>query len=125
MKHLFDDLRIILENSSQLKLLYIYFDMNMLNISFILPLNQLIRLNLEIKNQRISKDQIEQLLSSLIYLKHLELKVNVLENVVNDYFWQQLVNTFITFNFKFNVQKILKSFRTLFWLEEKTLPNNI
>ncbi|CAF3716465.1 unnamed protein product [Adineta steineri] len=125
MKHLFDDLRIILENSSQLKLLYIYFDMNMLNISFILPLNQLIRLNLEIKNQRISKDQIEQLLSSLIYLKHLELKVNVLENVVNDYFWQQLVNTFITFNFKFNVQKILKSFRTLFWLEEKTLIPNV
>ncbi|CAF1380039.1 unnamed protein product [Adineta steineri] len=85
-KSCFDDLRIILENSSQLKLLYIYLDMNMLNISFILPLNQLIRLNLEIKNQRISKDQIEQLLSSLIYLKHLELKANILENVVNDYF---------------------------------------
>ncbi|CAF4416826.1 unnamed protein product, partial [Adineta steineri] len=60
--------------------------MNMLNISFILPANQLIRLNLEIKNQRISKDQTKQLLSSLIHLKHLELKANVLENVVNDYF---------------------------------------
>ncbi|CAF4100335.1 unnamed protein product, partial [Adineta steineri] len=123
-KSSFDDLKIIFENSSQLKSIDIYLDTNMLNIPFILPSNQLIRLNLKIKNQLISKDQIEQLLSSLIHLKHLELKANVSENVVNGYFWQQLVNSFITFNFKFNVQKInvqkiLNSFRTSFWLEEK------
>lgn len=66
----------------------------------------------------------EYLLSNRLYLKHLELEIKGLDDLVDGERWQILTNSLITFNFKFNIRvplndQFLDSFRTLFWLEEK------
>ncbi|CAF1342312.1 unnamed protein product [Rotaria sp. Silwood1] len=94
-----NELETIFQNSPQLQSLDINFDMNVLNTTIILPSNQLIWLNLEIKT-------------------------SIKDDVADGNFWQVLVRSLKTFSFQFNVshidiQKTLDSFSTPFWLEEK------
>ena len=66
----------------------------------------------------------EQFLLSLPHLKHLELKGTLYQHMSNEYEWELLTDSLITFNFKFNIlhfdiERTLDSFRTPFWLKEK------
>ncbi|CAF0841593.1 unnamed protein product [Rotaria sordida] len=66
----------------------------------------------------------EQFLSNLPDLKHLELNLHVLNDLIDGKRWEILANCLKTFRFKFYVQSTLNlndldSFRTSFWLEEK------
>ncbi|CAF3674161.1 unnamed protein product [Rotaria sordida] len=94
-----NELETIFQNSPQLQSLDISFDMNILNTTIILPSNQLIWLNLEIKT-------------------------NIKDDIADGNFWQVLVRSLKTFSFQFyvshiDIQKTLDSFSTSFWLEEK------
>jgi hypothetical protein len=66
--------------------------------------------------------QMEQFLSKLPHLKHLELILRGGEDLIDGYRLEMLTHSFTTFNFKFNVNSNLPpldSFQTPFWLEEK------
>ncbi|CAF4708014.1 unnamed protein product, partial [Rotaria socialis] len=98
----------------------------------ILSLSRLNRLNISIDNYLVSMNQLERLLQDFPYLKHLELHASG-RNLVDGQRWQNLTKNLITFNFKFNTnfdlnKRILHSFRTSYWLEEKcwfvTYQNN-
>jgi len=70
-------------------------------------------------------NQMEQFLSKLPHLRHLELNSDGMLDLSDGYRWQLLSSSLITFNFKFNINfdpfgnPILDSFRTSFWLKEK------
>ncbi|CAF1420210.1 unnamed protein product, partial [Didymodactylos carnosus] len=119
-----NELETIFQQTPQLKSLCVCLNMNSLKFKFNIPNNQLIRLNLKIHGYRISIEEIEQFLSQLHYLKHLELITKGWQNLFDGYRWQRITNTFIMFNFKFDAPNILmantlESFSTPFWLEIK------
>lgn len=76
------------------------------------------------QDEPVSMDQIEFLLSNLLYLKHVELHAENLDGLADGYRWQTLTSTLKTLKFKFkinfnSIEPHLDSFRSAFWLQEK------
>jgi hypothetical protein len=72
----------------------------------------------------VSMHDMEQLISNLPSLKHLELHADGYSDVLDGQQWQILASRLITFNFKFSASFLaglenLDSFRSPFWLDEK------
>ena len=69
-------------------------------------------------------ENMEQLLTNLPNLRHLELRARGHTDIVDAYRWQMVTNRLITFNFMFTVSsdlcsQHLDSFRSPFWINEK------
>jgi hypothetical protein len=69
-------------------------------------------------------NDVEQMISNLPRLKHLELVGNFNKDVVDGQRWEMIVKSLVTFKFQFYLSVELEShdldsFRTSFWLEEK------
>ncbi len=72
----------------------------------------------------VTMDQMEQILTTLPRLKHLELHTACSTDLVDGFRWKSVSGSLITLNFFFLInlellEDILNSFRTWFWLEEK------
>lgn len=72
----------------------------------------------------ISMDQMEQFLPNLHNLKHLTIESMGSNDLTDGYRWKRLNMNYITFNIKItvkiiNIQQMLNSFRTSFWLQVK------
>ncbi len=72
----------------------------------------------------VTMNILEQMMSNLPRLQHLELNVDCDSDVVNGQRWQTKVKNLVTFKFMFHLSHELESpeldsFRTSFWLEEK------
>lgn len=68
--------------------------------------------------------EVESLLVTLPSLKHFELQTFAFKDLQNGYQWKNLLSSFNSFNFHFNFayildDKVLKDFRTPFWLKQK------
>ncbi|CAF4405235.1 unnamed protein product, partial [Rotaria socialis] len=69
-------------------------------------------------------DEMEQMLSTLPLLKHLELHTECATDLVDGFRWESASHDLVTLNFYFivhldNVEQTLDSFRTCYWLTEK------
>lgn len=69
-------------------------------------------------------DVLEQMISNLVHLEHLELTANCDKDVVDGDRWQRKLEKIVTFEFMFYLpsplqSRELDSFRTRFWLHEK------
>ncbi|CAF1040550.1 unnamed protein product [Adineta steineri] len=69
-------------------------------------------------------DQMERFLPNLSHLKYLTLHIKGSVDLADGYRWQNLSKNFNIFSFKFkvnieNIEQMLNTFRTSFWLEEK------
>ncbi len=72
----------------------------------------------------VSINQMEQLLLNLPRLKYFEISGKGSFDLTNGYLWERLTHQLITFNFNFclkiyEIEEILNSFRTSFWIERK------
>ncbi|CAF3347964.1 unnamed protein product [Rotaria socialis] len=108
----------------RLKSLTIDFRNNEPNAEFIFPFHQLNRLSLKIEGQTVWMKNMEQLLSNIPNLIHLELCANGEADIVDGARWQMLTSRLVTFNFHFCISnnldsKDLDSFRSSFWLDQK------
>ncbi len=75
-------------------------------------------------DSQISMDQMKRFLPNLSCLTHLTMDAKGSTDLADDYRWETLSAGYVIFNFKFkftvwNIQQMLDSFRTPFWLQEK------
>jgi hypothetical protein len=68
--------------------------------------------------------QMERFLLNLSFLTHLTLQINSSKDFADGHRWERLTTKYMVFNFKFkitlkNIEQILDSFCTSFWLQEK------